>query len=122
MSFGPSSPKSLEDALADPLGTVELTIRSYNDRELPAEIGMLKNLRHLSISNSQLVELPVEICSLISLQTLSVRGKLNDLPECFSDLQNLRLLNLSENDFATIPIAVYELQNLLELSFENNGI
>ncbi|XP_072060451.1 putative disease resistance RPP13-like protein 1 [Arachis hypogaea] len=53
--------------------------------ELPEEIRMLVNLRHLDISGTQLHEIPPQIARLENLQTLSgFVGKL-----CISKLQNI---------------------------------
>ena len=69
-----------------------------NLTELPAEIGDLKKLGSLSVSNNQLVGLPTSILKLNRLEWLSLDGNnLTELPVEIGDLKELRLLFVSAN-------------------------
>ena len=66
--------------------------------ELPTEIGDLKELRILDVSNNQLVSLPTNIQKLNQLEGLYFSGnKLTELPSEIGDLKELRWLDVSGN-------------------------
>ena len=69
-----------------------------NLTELPAEIGDLKKLGSLSVSNNQLVGLPTSILKLNRLEVLCLDGNnLTELPAEIGDLKELRELYVSGN-------------------------
>ena len=79
--------------------------------ELPAEIGDLRELRGLSVSNNQLVGLPTSIHRLTKLTVLYLDvNKLTELPAEISDLRELRVLELSHN-----PLTVDAIRRALKL-------
>ena len=66
--------------------------------ELPAEIGDLRELRKLNVSNNQLVGLPTSIHRLTKLEELDLNvNNLTELPAEIGDLRELCLLNVSRN-------------------------
>ena len=72
----------------------------YNNKltELPVEIGDLKELRELSVSNNQLVGLPTSMQKLGELEKLYLyNNKLTELPAGIGDLKELRWLYVSGN-------------------------
>ena len=79
--------------------------------ELPAEIGDLRELRQLWLSDNQLVGLPTSIQRLTKLVKLDLYGnKLTDLPAEISDLRELRMLSVSQN-----PLTVDAIRCALKL-------
>ena len=87
-----------------------------NLTELPAEIGDLKELMKLSVSNNQLVGLPTSIQKLNRLEKLKLDGNnLTELPAEIGDLKKLRDLFVSGN-----PLIVEAIKFALKL--EKRGL
>ena len=79
--------------------------------ELPTEIGDLRELRWLWVSNNQLVGLPTSIQRLTKLETLHLDGnKLTELPAEIGDLRKLIWLIVDRN-----PLAVDAIRRALKL-------
>jgi internalin A len=90
---------------------------------LPAEIGQLTNLTELVLSNNQLSELPAEIWGLTNLTKLSLFGnKLTKLLAEIGKLSNLTELNLSANQLTMLPTEIGALSNLTKLSISVNKL
>ena len=84
--------------------------------ELPAEIGDLKELWQLSVSNNHLVGLPTSIQKLNWLRELYVdRNKLTELPAEIGHLGQLRKLGVRGN-----PLTVDAIRCALKL--EKKGV
>ena len=91
-------------------------MRGNNLTELPAEIGDLKELSRLSVSNNQLVGLPTSIQKLNGLRWLYLRGNnLTELPAGIGDLKELLQLSVSGN-----PLSVDAIKFALKL--EKRGL
>ena len=87
-----------------------------NLTELPAEIGDLKELMVLKVSNNQLVGLPTSIQKLNSLRELYMDGNnLTELPAEIGGLGKLRFLFVSGN-----PLTVDAIKFALKL--EKRGL
>lgn len=97
-------------------------IERCNLREIPKEIGRLKNLRVLALSNNELQTLPEEIFQLSNLVQLSINGNyFEKLPNKINQLKRLTILNLSYNHLSELPKAVTQLINLNRLYLNNNS-
>lgn len=79
---------------------------------MPSEIGQLKNLEVLDLSNNELTKLPKEIGYLERLVELSIaHNRLKKLPDWLGNLMNLHSLDASFNpNLSTVPLPA--IQNL----------
>jgi hypothetical protein len=79
---------------------------------LPPEIGLLINLKTLSLASNQLKQLPESINQLINLKILSLASnQLTQLPESINQLINLNRLVLVCNQLTTLPPCLRTLSN-----------
>ena len=84
-----------------------LYLDGNNLSELPAEIGDLKKLMVLKVSNNQLVGLPTSIQKLNRLEWLYLVGnELTQLPAEIGDLNELKSLSVSGNPLTVDAIKV----------------
>ncbi|MBC7877029.1 MAG: leucine-rich repeat domain-containing protein [Anaerolineales bacterium] len=91
--------------------------------ELPAEIGLLKNLRFLYLPRHEIRILPDEIGELVNLVEIDLSfNKFSSIPINFGMLQNLKTLYLLNNQFISIPSAIFKLKRLETLSISRNKL
>jgi len=110
--------RSLEEALKNPGEVEALTL--FKPRRISNEIGVLKNLKCLSIIHSEIESLPLSIGFLTKLETLVLYdNKLSRLPD-LSRLFHLTGLDLSYNCFGTIPEWIAGLPSLKRLNLRGN--
>ncbi|RHN66014.1 putative P-loop containing nucleoside triphosphate hydrolase, leucine-rich repeat domain, L [Medicago truncatula] len=99
-----------------------LRMLSFRDcgelRELSGEIGNLKLLRYLNLTQSLIERLPDSICKLYKLETLILEHcyKLTILPSKFYKLVSLRHLNLKGCNIKKMPKQIGSLNHLQTLS------
>ncbi|KAJ2573377.1 hypothetical protein IW140_000018 [Coemansia sp. RSA 1813] len=92
-------------------------------RELPDEIGLLRQLQHINLSKNALQMLPSAIAFWQNLQTLDVGdNSLTDLPSAARHLDKLEVLNLAANKFVSVPDCLCRLQMLRFLDLSHNQI
>ena len=90
--------------------------------ELPAEISDFRELRGLSMSNSQLVGLPTSIQRLTKLEELDLSGnKLTEIPAEISDRRELRELWVRNNQLVGLPTSIQRLTKLEKLDLSGNN-
>ncbi|WP_062056938.1 hypothetical protein [Aquimarina longa] len=95
-------------------------LRIYN---LPASIGELSELEHLTMASVYLTKIPAEIGALKKLKTLSLfDNKIAALPKEIGDLESLENLDLRYNSLSALPVEVGKLRNLESLSVSNTSI
>ena len=76
-------------------------------QELPEEICLLRRLKVLNLNGCALKKLPESIGYLQQLEELWLTGnRLSSLPRSISGLQQLRKLGLAENEFKLVPRSV----------------
>ncbi|MDW8273524.1 MAG: leucine-rich repeat domain-containing protein [Chitinophagales bacterium] len=146
----------ISDAIGKALSLKSLDLSINDIRTLPASFSQLKNLRRLKLShnnnldlaaifsvlrsNAQLEELdlsecyletlPVELCDVLSLKNLILRGnQITSLPECFGRLIALERLDLGGLPFANrnnrierLPVSFSQLSNLTWLNLHANKL
>ncbi|XP_064599664.1 malignant fibrous histiocytoma-amplified sequence 1 homolog isoform X2 [Liolophura sinensis] len=88
---------------------------------LPAELGQLKNLRELYISECNLPFVPPAIWALQSLTVLDLsRNKINVLLPEIGSLTSLKKLNLQQTSITCLPSEIAYCQDLEELLLYGN--
>lgn len=90
--------------------------------ELPDEICLLKRLRVLNLTGCALKKLPETIGYLQQLEELWLtKNRLSWLPASISGLQKLRKLGLAENEFRLVPRSVLLLNKKLLTCLQLDG-
>ncbi|XP_077117664.1 leucine-rich repeat and calponin homology domain-containing protein 4 isoform X1 [Ranitomeya variabilis] len=103
---GPGGRRSLEKALEDAAATGVLNLAGRRMKELPgsARNSDLTDVTRADLSRNRLSEVPVELCHLVSLESLTLyHNCLRTLPPSFSNLQVLSYLNISRNLLTSLP-------------------
>ena len=90
---------------------------------LPKEVGYLKNLRLLNISDNKIHEIPDTIAFLSNLKALyASRNNLKTLPASIGQLSELTHIIVSENQIAFLPKEMAQLSNLISLYVSYNPL
>ncbi|XP_077396414.1 DISP complex protein LRCH3 isoform X2 [Festucalex cinctus] len=104
--------RSLERALdeASATGCLNLSGRKLKDFPRGAVNHDLTDTTRADLSRNRLSDLPVEVCLLVSLESLNVyQNCLRSLPEHMINLQALTYLNLSRNQLSALPVVLCSL-------------
>jgi Leucine-rich repeat (LRR) protein len=103
------------------LGKIEVLEISKNQIENLNNIGNLKNLKKLYISQNHIQNIDIEIGNCQNLLVLDLSyNKIDNLPNSFSNLNNLKTLNISFNQFNQLPPVIEEIENLKKLIIDKN--
>ncbi|XVE99159.1 hypothetical protein REPUB_Repub03eG0173200 [Reevesia pubescens] len=96
---------------------VLLLVKYRNINELPEEIGNLKHLRYLDISETSIKRLSNSVSTLYNLQTLTLNGcfKLVELPKEMGNLINMHYLDIRKTNLARMPKGMDKLKDLQTL-------
>lgn len=107
-----------EITLMDWVTDIEAT--SLHDlKSLPADIGNMKGLLRLDLSNSGITYLPDSICTLDHLESINLSGcPIERLPDNIGDLKSLKHLDISDTKITELPESIRSLS--LE-SFRRKG-
>ena len=89
---------------------------------IPNSIGNLSEIQNLEISNSNILEIPIEIENLVHLTSLKLNNNILDtIGFDISGFQNLQYFDFSSNDIYKFPESVCEIP-IIEIHFESNRI
>ena len=84
------------------LVTLDISSNNFFDSKIPPTFASMKNLKHLSIKNNGLEQLPHNIYTISQLQLIDARdNKLEYLPTSISHLKMLKGLYLSGNQICS---------------------
>lgn len=123
--------------------TVHLTIS--NTKIIPQDVQCCRNLLYFHLLNSEVKELPLELCLLKyvkelhlssnnfsklshidyckNLQYLDVsQNRLTEVESSLCSLKELKTLNLSGNSLLTLPVEISRLYNLQTLNLSSNRL
>ncbi|XP_072557272.1 DISP complex protein LRCH3 [Paramormyrops kingsleyae] len=101
-SWNRSLDRALEEAAAN--GYLNLSGRKLKEFPKSASNHDLTDTTRADLSRNRLPELPVEMCMLVSLESLNLyQNCLRSLPESLVNLQALTHLNISRNQLSTLP-------------------
>ena len=106
------------------LKKLETFISFYNPlAQLPAEIGLMNNLREIDIHNAtQLKILPPEIGELKQLEKLSISGSIKAIPAEIGNCKSLWYFGIGGAQLKTLPSEIGLCTNLTHLSLASNKI
>lgn len=92
-------------------------------KSLPRELGYLKNLSVLNVSNNLIEEIPDTVAFLSKLKALNVsQNKLVQLPPSIGNLPKLVIIIANNNNLKSLPRQFKNLINLVSLDVSNNPL
>ena len=90
---------------------------------IPAAFGEMKQLIVLSLTNNKLDSLTPEVCQLVNLRRLYVRGNaLSSLPNLMGQMHSLVHLDCGNNKFTVFPEVLTSMPRIVHLDFSGNAI
>jgi len=102
-----------------------LSFRNDHLKEIPNEIGLLKNLKILDLSGNDFKELPKSLSGLFNLEELFLNDetnfKLKKSIDVISLLPELRILHLENDRLKKLPKNIWKLRHLETLYLKNNN-
>ena len=100
-----------------------LTLQAFGLKYVPPEIGELRYLEYLCLSENYISAVPGLIGNLTNLTKLDLsKNQLTALPGETAKLQKLRELILDKNSYGTMPLILQTLTALEVLSMADNKI
>ncbi|XP_019642011.1 PREDICTED: uncharacterized protein LOC109483431 [Branchiostoma belcheri] len=94
---------------------------------IPGSISQLRKLRVLILTGNHFDQFPDEVCSVTSLETLSISSQVGESKICFIQdsigrLKNMKELYLENNTISTLPETIREMRDLQILSCFSNRL
>jgi len=129
MSLGDLEPRMAllneqEDLMPQELTGVEwvtaLDLGGFEDHDFFPELLRYKRLKHLDFWDNGLSDLPQDLYSLSTLESLRVCDDLRQLSPRISELKQLRKLDLADNGLETLPPSLQTLPHLAYIDLSGN--
>jgi len=91
---------------------------------IPSSIQNINSLKNITIQNSQITEIPIELFSLANLNAMNLsNNEINFIPNMFDLLDsNFRIIDFSNNNLLSIPSSIFNLPEIQFINFNNNMI
>jgi len=91
---------------------------------IPLSIQNINSLKNITIQNSQITEIPIELFSLTNLNAMNFsNNEINFLPNMFDLLDSsFRIIDFSNNNLFSIPSSIFDLSEIEFINFNNNMI
>ncbi|KAJ3120857.1 hypothetical protein HK098_004194 [Nowakowskiella sp. JEL0407] len=106
-----------ENVIAQMTRLVSLNVSNNGLEALPANIGLLRDLKELNAGSNSITSIPVELSNAINLEILDLRS--NDIrylhPSLFARMTKLRAINLSSNPIRYLPPSLGLLKDSLRI-------
>ncbi|KYQ96800.1 leucine-rich repeat-containing protein (LRR) [Tieghemostelium lacteum] len=118
-----TTPTTGEDKLEENPHLVTLILDFNKIKEIPESIGLLVNLKELSLASNQLTEIPDYLTKLQFLTTLQIGlNPLTSFPTVVCNIKSLTTLHLESNQITELPDSFENLVNLKTLSLMDNNL
>merc|ERR1719167_1474820 len=102
-----------------------LKLNNANLKQIPAEIGSLSKLEHLTVKKNKLESISSQLSHMPCLRTLNLRYNnlthKNIPPQVFEN-EELSTLDLSHNQLTEVPEGLMRCKSLLVLNLSHNQI
>lgn len=94
----------------------ELNLSKSSVYKLPKEIGQLKSVKSVNVSNCSFSSVPQVLGKLPKLEKIDLsHNRIYNLPIHFSKMRSLKYLNVSNNGFRDVPPVLLKMTQLEEL-------
>lgn len=102
----------------------ELCISGYDMGDIPSVIYACQNLRTIAFTNTNLPEIPLDLCNrLPNLTNLNLSCNfIDEVPDEVSNLAQLKELDLNGNHISSIPDSIFTLPNNCSINLEETAL
>ena len=106
-----------------PANLVGVSLNKEQWEKFEYQICTMTSLRHLTLGENELTQLPESISNLKHLTSLELwYNPALQIPDWMKNLTNLRSLQLQSNEYTKIPESLYNLTQLKHLDLDGNPI
>lgn len=99
-----------------------LDLSETGAKTLPDSFGAMSGLRHLYLSGNAMTNFPVQVCALEGLGYLNLdRNEIASIPDEVGQMKGLKWLRLNFNKLQSLPAGAAELKNVKRLYLRGNS-